>query len=230
MSDNTPERPAEAHDPADDWTYPGGIAFPYYHTVRFVIWVVSLFYFRLTIRGWRNIPATGPVLLVSNHSSHLDPPLISATCRRRLAFLAKSELFKGKIFGFLIGGLGAFPIRRGGGDRAALRTSLDLLRKDIPLLMFPEGNRTTTGEIGEAKTGVAMLISQVPEATIVPIRIDGSFKAWPPGRKFPAPARISITVGKAFKLSDLKDLPTIKKQLYHEIGREIMNRIMRAEP
>lgn len=221
---------ADAPDVADNWTYPNGIAIPYYYTTRFLIWFVSLFYFRIRIRGWRRIPMEGPVLLVSNHSSHLDPPLISTVCRRRVAYLAKSELFRSPLFGAAIGGLGAFPIKRGGGDRAALRTSVDLLRKNIPLLMFPEGNRTTTGEIGEAKTGVAMLINQVPEVTIVPIRIDGSYKAWPPGRKFPQPTRITVTVGEPFKLSDLKDLPTVKKQLYHEIGREIMQRIMRAEP
>jgi 1-acyl-sn-glycerol-3-phosphate acyltransferase len=232
MSEST-EGQTEAgakRDHLDDWTYPGGLAIPYYHAARMGIWLFGLFYFRFRVRGWRNIPSSGPVLLVSNHASHLDPPLVSTACRRRMAFLAKAELFPNRLAATLLGGLGAFPIKRGGGDRAALRTSVDLLKQGIPLLMFPEGNRTKNGELGEAKTGVAMLINQVPDVTIVPIRIDGSYHAWPPGRGLPYPRRITLTVGKPFRVSDLKDLPTVKKQLYHEIGREIMTRIMRAEP
>jgi 1-acyl-sn-glycerol-3-phosphate acyltransferase len=225
-----PSREDDARFDATDWTYPQGWTIPYYFTTRFLIWIVALVYFRLSIRGWRNIPAEGPVLLVSNHGSHLDPPLLSTVCRRRLAFLAKAELFENKVFAGLIGGLGAFPIKRGAGDRAALKTSVALLRKGYPMLMFPEGNRTTTGELGEAKTGVAMLLAQVPETAIVPVRIDGNFQAWPPGAKFPFPRRIRITVGKAFRVSDLKDLPEQKKQLYHEIGQQIMRRIVQAVP
>jgi 1-acyl-sn-glycerol-3-phosphate acyltransferase len=229
MSEPTLQAPDEKQEERD-WEYPMGWTIPYYYGVRAMVWLVGLIWFRLKVRGWRNVPAEGPLLVVSNHSSHLDPPLISTALRRRLAFLAKAELFRNRVFGALIGGLGAFPINRGAGDRAALRISINLLRKGYPLLMFPEGNRTKTGELGEAKTGVAMLLAQVPEAQILPIRIDGSFQAWPPGRKFPAPKKITLTVGKPFRVSDLKDLPEQKKQLYHEIGRQIMRRIKEAEP
>ncbi|CAN5290787.1 hypothetical protein BH09SUM1_BH09SUM1_23940 [soil metagenome] len=206
---------------------PGGLAIPIYYFVRFIAWLVAKVYFRTSFHGAENIPSTGPVLLACNHASNLDPEMVAALCRRRIAFLAKSELFENRVFGGFIGLLGAFPIRRGtgGGDRAAIRSSIMLLRTGNALLMFPEGERTLTGVPGVAKTGVSMLLARAPDAVIVPIRVDGSYEAFPPGKKFPRPRKIRVTAGQGFRVADLKNLPTVKKQLYQRVGEEIMKRI-----
>lgn len=186
-------------------------------------------YFRLGVRGLRNVPRTGPLLVISNHGSTLDPPLLGFTCPRPFTYLAKAELFEHWLLGPLIRGLGAFPIKRGSSDRAAIRASVALLRAGKALVMFPEGTRSQDGKPREAQPGVAMLLQQVPEATILPARVDGSFDAWPPGRKLPHPRKITLTYGKPFRISDIGPLPSVKKQLYHEIGKEMMQRIFSAE-
>ena len=233
MSDQQPTVAPESDPPHLERTIPihhmpGGLAFLVYHLTRFSIWVTLKLFFRFRVIGAENIPKSGPTLLVSNHVSHLDPPVVSTLCRRQISFLAKAELFDHWFLGPYILTLGAFPIKRGGGDRAALRASIDILEQGVPLMMFPEGTRSEDGKMREAKTGVAMLLNQVPDAIVVPIRIEGSFEAWGAGRKFPRPWPITATVGKPFKLADLGELPTVKKQLYPEIGRRILERIRQA--
>lgn len=203
-------------------------SFLIYTIVRNTVLILAKLYFRVSVKGGHNIPKTGPVLLAVSHASHLDPPLVSITTRRHIRFMAKMELFGNPKFGWLIRNLGAFPIKRGESDRNALRFSAQVLKDGQPLLVFPEGSRSKTGKLGEAQTGISMIINQVPEAAIVPIRIDGSYDAWPPGQKYPSPRKIRIHIGKAFRLSDLEDLPTVKKQLYQEIGRRIMTQIMES--
>ena len=200
----------------------------FYNAIWSLGYVASFFYLHLRIRNRRVVPGKGPVLLVSNHSSHLDPPLVGFSCMRRVLYLAKAELFEVPVIGRSIRSLGAFPIRRGGGDRAALRVSIELLRAGNCLLMFPEGSRSQDGALREAQNGVAMLLNQVPEALVVPLRIDGSYASWPPGKKFPRPSRVTITYGVPFRVADLPNLPTEKKRLYREIGEETMRRIATA--
>lgn len=220
----------EKTEKAKDWSPPGAFEVLFYWAVWLLASILARLYFRLSIRGYWNIPKSGPVIVVANHSSHLDPPLIGGTLPRRMIFLAKAELFEGAVLGRAITWLGAFPIKRGGGDRAAIRAAVEVLRKGNALLMFPEGNRSLDGELREAKTGVAMLLQQVPEATIVPVRIEGTFEAMPPRGGFPRPRKVRLTVGKPFLVSDLERLPGEKKQLYQELGRQIMKRIADAEP
>src|SRR5688572_27549147 len=92
-------------------------------------------------RGSEHVPSTGPVLLVANHSSVLDPGLISGVTPRPVSFLAKAELFRIPLFGRLIQALNAHPVRREGADPAALRTALRVLENGDILLVFPEGTR-----------------------------------------------------------------------------------------
>src|SRR5574341_2676966 len=102
--------------------------------------------FRLEAREPGHVPATGPALLVSNHSSVLDPPLVGGASRRQLAFLAKAELFRIPLFGGLVRRLGARPLRREGADPAAMRTALRVLEEGGALLVFPEGTRGPRSE------------------------------------------------------------------------------------
>jgi 1-acyl-sn-glycerol-3-phosphate acyltransferase len=156
--------------------------------------IVTRLLFGLRGRGMEHVPRTGPVLLVANHASVLDPPLVGAACPRRLSFLAKAELFDVPLLGALIRRLGARPLRREGPDAGALRTALRVLREGGALLVFPEGTRSADGVLGPAKPGAGML-AVLGQAPVVPVYVSGSAQAWPRGRKLPRRTSITVTFG-----------------------------------
>jgi 1-acyl-sn-glycerol-3-phosphate acyltransferase len=150
--------------------------------------------FRLEGRSAERLPARGPVLLVANHSSFLDPPLVGGVAPRPLSFMAKAELFRVPLLGALIARLNARPVRREGGDAGALRTALRILQEGGVLLMFPEGTRGPEGMLREPKPGAGML-AVLSGAPVVPVFIQGSGQAWPRGRRLPRPAKVIVTFG-----------------------------------
>jgi len=169
-----------------------------YATLKVVAVGVMRLLFRLEAREPQNVPAAGAALLVSNHSSVLDPPLVGGASRRQLAFLAKAELFGVPLFGRLIHRLGARPIRRGGSDPAAMRTALRVLEEGGALLVFPEGTRGPEGELRPAKAGAGML-AVMSGAPVVPVYVRGSGRAWPRGRRYPRPAKVTVAFGEPLR-------------------------------
>ena len=175
--------------------------------------------FDLTSVGAHHVPATGPVLLVSNHSSVLDPPLVGGAAPRHLSFLAKAELFAIPGFGRLIRGLNARPLRREGADASALREALRMLSEGRALLVFPEGTRGTEGELRPPKAGAGML-AVLSGAAVVPVYVKGSGRAWPRGRRFPRRSPVTVTFGPPLVL----EAPTTatRKERYAEATRAMM--------
>ena len=160
------------------------------------------FGFSLRRSGWINIPRTGPVLVVSNHQSMFDPVLIGLSSRRYLSFLARSNLFTVPVLGPLIRLLGAVPIDRNMG-KDGIQSVLNALGRGRAVLMFPEGERTHTGEVQPLKAGVSLLIKRVT-CPIVPVGIAGCFAAWSrfmtwprmsPLYLPPGPSTIAVSVG-----------------------------------
>ena len=180
--------------------------------------------FRLESRGRANVPATGPVLLVANHSSVLDPPLIGSATRRQLTFLAKAELFDLPLFGAVIRRLNARPVQRKGADSSALRSAMRVLEDGGALLIFPEGTRGDEGIIRSAKTGAGML-AVLSGAPVVPVFIEGSGRAWPRGRKLPRPAKVTVTFGTALRFEAERGAD--RKRQYEIASREMMEAITR---
>lgn len=110
--------------------------------------------------GKDNIPSEGAFLLCSNHRSFKDPIFIAAGCKRQLTFMSKEELFKKPVLGWLIKSLGAFPIRRGKGDAAAVMATLKIMKKGGATLIFPEGTRMKNGERKQVNSGIIRLAIQ----------------------------------------------------------------------
>jgi len=128
----------------------------------------------LRVDGLENIPTQGPCLVVSNHCSWLDPPVLGCCLKhRQLHFMAKKELFERPLLGHLIRALGAFPVERGQADRKSLRLGLDLLSQGRIVCLFPEGTRGDGGPMGHWHVGIAVLAhhAQVP---IVPAALAGT--------------------------------------------------------
>jgi 1-acyl-sn-glycerol-3-phosphate acyltransferase len=188
--------------------------------VRFLLRLLC----RVEGRGQHHVPATGPMLLVANHSSVLDPPLVGAMAPRPLSYLAKEELFRIPLFGRLITAVNARPVRREGADAKALRTALRLLEKGEALLVFPEGTRGDEGTLRMPKAGAGMLavLSGVP---VVPAYVRGSGGVWPRGRSLPRPGKVVVTFGRPMTFE--RTTGSDRKERYEAASRAMMDAIER---
>lgn len=139
-----------------------------YSLANLVLPIITLLY-RVKFRNRDNIPEKGAYIIISNHLSYLDPVILGLGQRkRRLRFMAKSELFKNKLFAKLITALGAFPVVRGDGvEQEAITTGEDILRDGGVMTIFFEGKRSKTGEFLRPRSG-AMLIAHATNTPIVP--------------------------------------------------------------
>jgi len=157
---------------ADLQLLPKGLALndmsPRYRLFRGSLIVLGKIFLGFEVHGAQKIPADGPLIVASNHRRLLDPVFVSMAVPRRLRWMAKKELFAfplGRFFYFL----GTFPVDRGGGGRAALRTALRLLGEGRALGIFPEGTRRKDGASRvEAKSGAALLAAR-SGAPVLPV-------------------------------------------------------------
>jgi 1-acyl-sn-glycerol-3-phosphate acyltransferase len=148
--------------------------------------------FPTRVTGANVVPRNGPFLLIANHGSYLDPPILGHTCyRRRMHFLAMSGLFSFPPFRWLISSLGAIPIERLGNAGPGLKGSLKCLSEGHGLVIFPEGSRTPDGELHPFKRGV-MLVIRRAKVPVVVAGIAGAFDSWPIFKVLPIPRPIWI--------------------------------------
>lgn len=153
----------------------------------------------LYVQGEQNVPATGPVLLVSNHTSYLDPVAIGDASPRRVVFMAKAELFENRLLNYLLRGVDSFPVRRGEADRAAFRTTLRMLEEGRVVCIFPSGTRSPIGEIGEAEPGAALFAVKTG-CPVVPVYVSGTNDMMDRKGKFHR-AKVTVAFGEPFTLS-----------------------------
>lgn len=236
-----PEKSASHIDPEVLYNKPAGPP-PYfrmsvgevifYHFCRALLWPLVRIYFRGRCIGRKNIPQKGPVIVATNHAAALDPVLIGFFLYPRVfRFMAKVELFKNPFLRLLIGMLGAFPVRRGQRDTEALRTALWILRatsENRVLLLFPEGTRTRTGQMGTARSGIGRLVhwSQAP---VLPCFIRGTFALQPPGTHWPHPGRVTLHVGQPMEFAEERALPG-SKETFQAIADAVLDAIAALDP
>jgi 1-acyl-sn-glycerol-3-phosphate acyltransferase len=166
--------------------------------------------------GAERVPAHGAVVVACNHISNWDPVLVGVACPRELHFLAKEELFRNRLFGGLIRGVNALPVRRGALDRRALGLAVGVLKRGGVLLVFPEGTRSRSGELGEARPGVAYIAS-AGGAVIVPAAITGSHEL---ARALLRRRRVRIAFGEPFEAG-----PACSREGYEALTDRIMRAI-----
>jgi 1-acyl-sn-glycerol-3-phosphate acyltransferase len=151
---------------------------------------VGLFFFLtgpFKIRGAYRVPKTGPVLILANHISDLDPPMVQFSCPRPMRFMAKSELFDVKVLGPLLRFFGAFPVKRGEPDRNSIRLAVEYLKSGEAVGIFPEGQLSETGELQELKGGVALII-RMAACPVICCGLKNFNRVLPYGSLFPRPA------------------------------------------
>jgi 1-acyl-sn-glycerol-3-phosphate acyltransferase len=174
---------------------------------RFVLLAVALgttFYCRCyEVVGRENVPASGGIIVVSNHLNNADSPMIGRAMPRYIVFMAKVEMMRLPVVGALFRWWGAFPVRRGEADLNALRTACRVVNEGNALMMYPEGTRSRTGRLGKAHPGAAM-IARRTGAPIVPIAITGTEGIGWPGVFFkPRSVRhVRVVIGPPFQLEE----------------------------
>jgi 1-acyl-sn-glycerol-3-phosphate acyltransferase len=162
-----------------------------YGVALFLARLVGALLFRLRVSGREHLPKGQAFLICSNHASYLDPPLVGAALGV-IYFFARNTLFRG-FLGWLLPRLNAIPIDRDRPDLAGIRTTLNVLKAGKPVLLFPEGTRTRDGGLQPARRGVGLFVAKAG-VPVLPVRIFGSFEAWPRGGGI-RPHTIQIVVG-----------------------------------
>ena len=143
-----------------------------YLLLRFCLSVVFHIKYHIRVLNKDKIPKLkGGYIIACNHQSNLDPPMVAAVVRGKFSFMAKEELFhKHWFITFVIKHCGAFPVVRGAGDDAPIRSSVEAIQKNRILVIFPEGTRSKDGVIGRMKSGVVLIASQA-NAPVLPVCI-----------------------------------------------------------
>ena len=177
----------------------------FYRLMQTLLLLGGVLFFRIRLRGILNEPAEGPVLVVSNHQSHLDPPMIGMFFRRPLNYMARETLFKFPPLGWLIRTLGSIPIDRDGVGLSGMKETLRRLKYGQMVLVFPEGSRTRDGQLGRLKPGFCALARR-GGVKLLPVGIAGAYRAWPRTRPVPGRATIQIRVGKPMGPEDVARL------------------------
>jgi 1-acyl-sn-glycerol-3-phosphate acyltransferase len=157
---------ARTRDPDWLYTFIRVVSYPYCRLV-----------FRLTAQQLESVPPDGPVILAPNHFSAMDHWFVGILLSRRVRFMAKSQLFRGPFLEFVLAHAGAFPVRRGQRDEESITTALTILGRGGVLVIYPEGGRSRSGQIGDhARHGIGRLALE-SAAPVVPVAISGSERA-----------------------------------------------------
>lgn len=172
--------------------------------------------------GAENIPATGGVILAPNHISYADPPAVGSAISRQVHFMAKEELFKG-LLGKAIRKVGSFPVKRGTADRRAIKQALNILETGRVLCLFPEGTRSTDGNLQKAEVGLGM-IALKSGAPVVPVAVIGTDKVMPSGGQRPKRCKMKLVFGKPLYFNDLSDANDARQSM-EEVGNRVMREI-----
>ncbi len=163
--------------------------------MRILKFLVRIFYrilFKIEIKGLENIPENEGVIIAPNHTSNFDPPLVVGFLPHSLKIMGKAELFKNKLFAWVLTKVGAFPVNRGEADITAIKTAMRFLKANYPLLVFPHGTRIKRGVDVPLKEGV-ILIALRAKKNIVPAYISGNFSFR---------SKITLSFGEVFDLSE----------------------------
>jgi 1-acyl-sn-glycerol-3-phosphate acyltransferase len=162
--------------------------------------------FGFHVKGAERVPRKGGVIIVCNHISELDPPVLGFATPRCISFMAKVELFSRRFGQFFFSELNAFPVNREGIDTKALRTAINYLKGGEAVVIFPEGTRSHDGRLLSPKAGIS-LIASASRAPVLPAFIWGTDHVWKALTRTGKP--FSVSFG---KLISSRKLMEIKKK------------------
>lgn len=188
----------------------GGNPFFYKMFKWLVVRPLLYLFYQERIYGTENVPLTGNLIVVSNHASDFDPLILGSCMGRPVAFMAKEELFEIPVISQAILAFGAYPVKRGAGDRAAIRAAIASIEKGWATGIFLQGTRTVDGRVTEPKLGAAMIAAKT-QAPFLPISIWGTGTILPKGAKFPKLFQpVTVRIGELLPPPDASDRTTLE--------------------
>jgi 1-acyl-sn-glycerol-3-phosphate acyltransferase len=194
----------------------------WYHSFRILVPTLT----RAKVQGYHNVPRTGPVILVSNHISQIDIPVLFAYVPRHIHFMSKAELFDQWPLSVILPPGKPIKVHRGRPDRQALRLAEDFLKAGEVIAIYAEGTRAKGGEAGEARAG-AVFLAQRTGAPIVPVGVSGTEKIF--SKRFPWYRRgeVQISFGKPFTLDELGPVTRANRD---QVAQQVMGRVAELLP
>ncbi len=190
---------------------------------KLFIFPIYKFLFKGQLIGRENIPQTGSFIMVSNHGSLLDPPLLGHALGRNISFMAKAELFKIPFLGFIIKACGAYPVKRGIADKNTIKTACKKLSNDNSIGIFIDGTRQKNGRVNKPKQGAALLAFK-NQKLLLPVAIVNSHRLIRFKFFIPLFSKIVIKVGKPVqppRSSSRDDLHSVTMVLQDKINNLI---------
>ncbi len=187
----------------------------FYSFARAVVAVYVCLFYRLKLTGTENIPKEGGAILCSNHMSNFDPIVLAVYLKRQVSYMAKTELFKNKLFGKILLAVGAFPVDRDSQDMVSYKKAIKNLKEGKLLGIFVQGTRQKEIDVKTGRTGAAFfaLKAGVP---IIPVGISGTYKLF---------SKITVNFGEPVALDNFKDAK-LKTEVLNEITESVMEKVL----
>ena len=178
-------------------------------------------FFHYRVVGAENMIEEGPCIIAANHCSYLDPPLVGVACQRAIHYLARKSLLDIPILGPILPQLNVIPVEQKNADRSALMGAIRVVSNGGAVLIFPEGSRSPDGKLQPAQPGIGMIVAKTG-APVVPVRVSGSFQAFPRGTAIPRFVPVKVTIGAPvlFEESGTED-----RAFYQKASNRIMDAV-----
>jgi len=194
-----------------------------YQATYYITRTVAHLCFDFRVYNREAIPKEGGLLLAMNHQSFIDPPLAGIACDREVCYLARKSLFDVPVLGRLLPPLHVIPYDQSGSDIGALKTMIRVVKKGEAAVIFPEGTRTSDGELQPAQAGVGMVVAKTL-APVVPLRIFGAFDAFPRNSKTVRFTPVTLVVGDVLHFT-AKDCEGDPRVVYKRVSNTVMEAI-----
>ena len=195
-----------------------------YRVSRFLFWAFMRVWNRYSGVGMEYVPREGGCILAGNHASFLDPPILGCLVPyRMIRYLGRDTLFKNKFADWWARNVGVVQLDRTRGDLGALKTAIKLLKDGGALCLFPEGTRTSDGQLQKPKGGVGFMIAKAG-VPVVPAYVQGTFQAYPRGAKWIRPCKVTVYYGEPIMPAELAPYCT-DRDGYDKVAELVMTRI-----
>lgn len=184
----------------------------FYWIIKTIAWPVTRIYVRLRVEGLHHVPATGPVMVVANHASFVDPIVLGSAFPRRITFMITRPIYKLRRLTWFYYLMGTIPVAPEIPDPGAMKSALRVLHAGGIVGIFPEGQRMPDGNLGEGKAGAALLAARTG-VPVVPAAIVGAHAVMPVGAAFPRPRPVKVVFGSPIRFPAVTTRRPTREQL-----------------